>query len=148
MEKFRENVIKQRRVCIAMAIMSVIFIILAIIYNGSDLNQLNSPGMDGARVGACGGALGVSIVYIIQLTSYLKDDEKLRKQYIRQSDERNKNIREKSLSISFYIFIIIGAIGMFISSFFNAYISLTLCATVIFILITHALTFLYYSKKY
>lgn len=148
MDKFREKLIKQRNIYIGMAIMSVIFMILSIIYNGSDFNQMHLKGMDGARVGACGGELGVSIIYIIQITNYLKNDEKLKKQYIKQSDERARDIREKSFSASLNIFIIIAAIGMFISSFFNPYVSITLWTTIMIIIVTYGLSFLYYSKKY
>lgn len=148
MDKFREKIIRHRIFYIMLAIMSVIFIIIATTYNGSDLNQTNSLATENNIADLFAGMLGVAIMRIIQITTYLKDDEKLRKQYIKQSDERTKNIREKSFSTSFNIYIVLACIGMVISDFFNPYVAMTLQTTVIIMIAINILTYLYFSKKY
>lgn len=148
MEEFRKKLIKQRKFYFILAIMSAIFYIVVNIYNNSDLNSLDYKFLNGSRTGFIAGLFGISIANFISLGKCLKDDEKLKKRYIEQSDERTKDITIKASSATFTIMIILSAIAVFVSSFYNATVYYTILVSALASYIIYALSYLYYNKKY
>lgn len=153
MEEFRKKIINQRKLYLALAIITVILFIAVNIYmvsysyNNPDLNNLHYKFLIKSKP-----ALTVVLVtYIINYTNLgncLKNDVKLKKMYTENSDIRIKNAIVDANTATIAMILMLSAIGMFVSSLYNSAIFYTIMVYTVVVFIIYLLSFLYYRKKY
>lgn len=85
----------------------------------------------GTALGACVGSMVVVIYYLVRNFTALRDEEKLKKLYIEQSDERNIEISKETLRISSTICVVLTGLASIIAGFINIVVSMTLAAALI-----------------
>lgn len=152
MEKFRNQLIKRRSEKIALlAAIVCIFAGSGVIHRVFNI-ALSTGHLQafsiGFSVGILIAALGFLVKEIIECEKALKSENKLRKLYIKETDERVKLIREKiggkGLDLLFFVIVLAAAI----SSFWNTMVSITLIAVTGCIAIIKLALKAYYWKKY
>lgn len=104
--------------------------------------------MAGFRSGFCTSLIGFLVVKIIILSRALKDEKKLKAMYIKETDERNMLIEQKTSTASFAVTIIGLGVACVIVSFFSRQILYTLICVILFVSIVKVTFNIYYSKKY
>lgn len=89
----------------------------------------------------------LSIRFIISYTSALKNDVKLKKLFISETDERTCEIEHKANSSAFSFIIYTFMLATIVSGYINSTVCFTLLAFLFFICIVKVAFRLYYSKK-
>jgi len=149
MKEFRLKMIKKRWLFISLNFIAMIIINLSSIYGHPTYNNNNMNSIiQGFRIGIC---LGMEIVLLYQIRSIvnaLKNENDLRKLYIKENDERNKFISRQTSSIGYSIALFGMALAVIISSFFNIVVCITLLLATLFLIVIILLLYFYYHKKY
>lgn len=141
MEQFRKKL--RRRV-----LLSVIFCLSGLFIYVALIRITGAPEYTkGILFGVLSGSLTVSVFNIFRLMPLLQDEEKLKKAYIAETDERNTLIQKESARTVLSISIMIAALAAIAASFFNPVITLTLSANIILIGIVSIAVTAYYNKK-
>ncbi len=141
MEQFRKK-LRRRIMLSAIFCLSGLFIYFALI------RITGAPEYTkGILFGVLSGSLTVSVFNIFRLMPLLQDEEKLKKAYIAETDERNTLIQKESARTVMSISIMIAALAAIAASFFNPVITLTLSANIILIGIVSIAVTAYYNKK-
>ena len=141
MEEFRKKL--RRRI-----MLSVIFCLSGLFIYFALIRITGAPEYTkGILIGVLSGSLTVSVFNIFRLMPLLQDEEKLKKAYIAETDERNTLIQKESARTVMSISIMIAALAAIAASFFNPVITLTLSANIILIGIVSIAVTAYYNKK-
>lgn len=94
----------------------------------------------------CGGSIAALFI-IMQQSKALKDEEKLRKMYIEEHDERHRMIMQKAgQPLVIYLSLALIAAGLF-AGFFSITVTIVLTAAAIFQLLVSAVLKFIYCKK-
>ena len=142
MEEFRKKI--QKRFWIstfASMLVPAVLIVLQIITK-KDVDYAS-----GTIYGAVSGALTVAVFNIARMYSALHNEEKLKKMYIEETDERNIMLNKETGNTSLIISIVSIAFGAVAASFFDLTGSLALAAAACFIGIVTLFVRIYYNKK-
>lgn len=83
----------------------------------------------------------VCIARIIYIKSVLKNEEKLKEERIKNTDERTLQINSKALSITSGILIAVSCIALLVFSFFSEEISLCFAFVIIFFMCAYLITY-------
>ena len=78
----------------------------------------------------------------------LKDEKKLKKLYIKESDERQAQIVAKALCEAMRATLILGLAAVIVAGYFSMTVSLTLLVTVLLVSLMTLAFKLYFGKKY
>ena len=141
MEEFRKKL--RRKV-----MLSVIFCLSGLFIYFALIRITGAPEYTkGILIGVLSGSLTVSVFNIFRLMPLLQDEEKLKKAYIAETDERNTLIQKESARTVMSISIMIAALAAIAASFFNPVITLTLSANIILTGIVSIAVTAYYNKK-
>ena len=141
MEQFRKKL--RRRI-----MLSVIFCLSGLFIYAALIRITGAPEYTkGILFGVLSGSLTVSVFNIFRLMPLLQDEEKLKKAYIAETDERNTLIQKESARTVMSISIMIAALAAIAASFFNPVITLTLSANIILTGIVSIAVTAYYNKK-
>ncbi|MBP7188293.1 MAG: hypothetical protein KBA55_16400 [Ruminococcus sp.] len=141
MEEFRKKL--RRRI-----MLSVIFCLSGLFIYVALIRITGAPEYTkGILIGVLSGSLTVSVFNIFRLMPLLQDEEKLKKAYIAETDERNTLIQKEAARTVMSISIMIAALAAIAASFFNPVITLTLSANIILIGIVSIAVTAYYNKK-
>ena len=89
----------------------------------------------------------VCVVFIARNVSSLKNEDELKKLYIKETDERRKSINLSASRISFKISLVGLATAMIIAININKFIGFALLAAVLFIIAVNISTILYFNRK-
>lgn len=100
----------------------------------------------GAIYGAFGGVMTVAVFNLARMLATLSSEEKLKKLYIAEKDERNIMIGKQTCTSALLIAITGIAFAALIFSYFNITVSLTLGAVVLFIALVLLGVRIYYNK--
>ena len=104
--------------------------------------------MAGFQTGIAAGLLGILIFFAVRYALALKNEEKLKKLYIAQTDERKALIMQKSgsvcLNVSMFGLMLAGAIA----GNFDSRVFFSLVGASLFIALVRGALKLYYFKKY
>lgn len=140
MEKFKQQL--RRRILFVGVYCGIVIIldILAIFLNLESFAAAFGSGI-------CWGIAAVMLFNVIRYQSSLKNEEKLKKLYIEENDERQKLIEAKIGKTSNSISIMSLVLAMIISNFFNQTVFYTLLAAVMFIVLIQLTLKAYYNKK-
>ena len=104
--------------------------------------------LHGFNTGLICGLMAVVVFYICVCTAALGDDAKLKKLYVKETDERTLLIFQKSGAIGMNVSMIGLLIGAFVSAYFSFVVFVTLLGACLFVLLVHIFLKLYYHKKY
>lgn len=144
MENFRKQAKRTLKIYIAVLaaaiVLWVVFTVLEI--SGGENNSSNF------RNGACAGITTLMALNIARYSAALKNDEKLKKLYIAETDERTRLIYEKSNSSSFRALIIVLGLSTIVSSFYSDTVFYTLIAVIFVIIFIQAIFSFYYRRKF
>ncbi|MDE5858916.1 MAG: hypothetical protein K2H23_00765 [Oscillospiraceae bacterium] len=150
MEDFRKQVKKTLNIYTAVLIAAiVIFVTLNIveitgILSEKSLNDLSN----GFGTGVCTAIIVFMAIAICRYHGALKNDEKLKKLYILETDERERLIYEKTNSASFRTVIILLGFAAMVASFFSKTIFYTIVAIIMVIAFVQVVFKFYYRRKF
>ena len=99
-----------------------------------------------ATSGLLSGLLALVIIYIIRCQFAIRDDEKLKKLYIKETDERALFIYQKSGSIGMNISVAGLLLGALVCAYINIIVAATLLGACLFISLIRGFLKLYYRK--
>lgn len=102
----------------------------------------------GFRTGFCSGIIGFAVIKAIFCAAALKNEQKLKAMYIRETDERTALILQKTASSSFCVTIMALAVASVAASFFSMTVLYTLIAIIFFIVFVRMIFQFYYTRKY
>lgn len=150
MEDFRKQV--QKTLNIYRAVLIAAIIVLAVLntieitalFGEESTNDLSN----GFGTGACASIITFMIICVCRYSAALKNDEKLKKLYILETDERERLIYEKTNSASFRTVIILLGFAAMAASFFSRTIFYTIVAIIMVIAFVQAVFKFYYRRKY
>lgn len=150
MEDFRKQVRKTLNIYRAVLIAAiVILIVLNVIEIAAELGEKSTNDLsNGFGTGVCASIITLMIVNVSRYSTALKNDEKLKKLYILETDERERLIYEKSNSSSFRAVIILLGLAAMVASFFSKPIFYTIVAIIMAIAFVQAAFKFYYRRKY
>jgi len=92
------------------------------------------------------GLLALVVIYIIRCQFAIRDDEKLKKLYIKETDERALFIYQKSGSIGMNISVAGLLLGTLVCAYINIIVAATLLGACLFISLIRGFLKLYYRK--
>lgn len=98
--------------------------------------------------GASLGILALLLFGLIRNLLALRDEKKLKKLYIKESDERQTQIYTQAMCAAMRTTLILGLVAVVVSGYFNMTVSLTLLAAVFFVSLVAIAFMLYFLKKY
>ena len=94
------------------------------------------------------GILVLLLTGLIRNLRALKDEKKLKKLYIKESDERQAQIVAKALCEAMRATLILGLAAVIVAGYFSMTVSLTLLVTVLLVSLMTLAFKLYFGKKY
>ena len=152
MDVFRKKV--KARVAAGGALLAIGAVLLvAIALFGERITQAEGP--ESMRDFAQGFSFGlicalvfIGVFYIFRCVASLSDEEKLKKLYIAETDERNLLIQQKIGGAGLNVCIIGLLIGASISAYFDLTVFFTLAGACFFAAATKAILKRYYRNKY
>ncbi|MDE6501455.1 MAG: hypothetical protein K2L10_05180 [Ruminococcus sp.] len=97
--------------------------------------------------GMFSGIMIVSVFNLARIHKALHNEEKLKEMYIQQTDERNVAIGKETMKTSSFISIMVTALAVIVSGFFNPIISITLAISLIADSVITIAVKSYYNKK-
>jgi len=141
MEQFRKKL--RRKV-----MLSVIFCLSGLFIYIALIRITGAPEYTkGILFGVLSGSWTFSVFNFFKLMPLLQDEEKLKKAYIAETDERNTLIQKESARTVLSISNMTAALAAIAASFFNPVITLTLSANIVLIGIVSIAVTAYYNKK-
>lgn len=102
----------------------------------------------GLLSGASISILAALLFGLIQNLRALKDEKKLKKLYIREGDERQKQIYTNALCAAMRASLVLGLVAVVVAGYFSMTVSVTLLAAVFVAALLAAAFKLYFRKKY
>ncbi|SDN65129.1 hypothetical protein [Bacillus sp. OK048] len=102
----------------------------------------------GVQIGIFIGISLITLYFIGKLRNALKYEDKLKKLYIEENDERRRLIQQKTGKTTTIIVAFSMAIAIVIAGFYNFVVLITLLSTLLFLFIITAFVKYYYNKKY
>ena len=148
MENFKKDWNKKFIVFIAVAIaFYVTAMVLEILYTSNILVPADQYIMSGIFSG-CIGAGTSSLIIGLYVKRILKNEEKFKKFYIENTDERRVLLERNTIYIAATILIALLFIGALVFAYINFTVTITLFAVFFVFFTIILLTGLYYSKKY
>ena len=144
MENFRKQAKKTLKIYIfVLAVAIVLWVVFTVLEIAGGENNSSNFGN-----GACAGIITLMALNIARYSAALKNDEKLKKLYIAETDERAHLIYEKTNSASFRTAIIVLGLSAMVASFYSETVFYTLVAVIIVIAFIQAGFSFYYRRKY
>ena len=148
MEKYKISLKKKSITLITIAIaLYVTAVVLEILYVLNVLVPADQYIMSGIFSG-CIGAGTSSLVMGLYVKRILKDEEKFKKFYIENTDERRVLLERNTIYIAATILISLLCIVALVFAYINLTVTITLLAVFFVFFAIILLTGLYYSKKY
>lgn len=142
MEKFRKQLIFR-------TVFVFIFVVLiAAAYIVIYANIDEKPVSAAYSSGFCTGLLAAAAVYAARYIPAFKDEEKLKKLYVAENDERERFIREKTASGSFSVFAFILGAGIVISTLVSPATASVLAVVLAVMVLVKMIFNFYFRRKY
>lgn len=150
MEEFRKQAQKAVKIYKAILIAAVVILVaLNVIEITAVLGEKSTNDLsNGFGTGVCASIITFMAISLSRYSAALKNDEKLKKLYIAQTDERERLIFEKTNSSSFRTVIILLGFAAMIASFFSKPIFYTIITIITAIAFIQAAFKFYYRRKY
>jgi hypothetical protein len=147
MENFRNEIRKKVLMYQRISGFTGLCIILLAVLNRS--NQTNTGDFSrGVQIGIFIGISFMTLYFIGKLRNTLKNEDKLKKLYIEENDERRKWIQQKTGKTTILIVAFSMPIAIIVAGFYNFVVLITLLGTLLSLFIITAFVKYYYNKKY
>lgn len=144
MEEFRQKIKKSIKIYKAVIIGAILlWIVLLIVTKLNGITRATDFGD-----GFCVSVIIIMAINISQYSSALKSDEKLKKLYISETDERTRLIQERSYAVALSTTFCILGLSAMVTSFFYKPAFYTLVAVIIVIAAVQGGFQFYFSRKY
>ena len=147
MENFRKQAKKTLKIYIAVLATAIALWVVFNVFNVFDIAD-GGKNSSGFRTGFCAGIITLMALNVVRYSAALKNDEKLKKLYIAETDERTRLIYEKSNSSSFRTLIIVLGLSTMVSSFYSDTVFYTLIAVIFVIVFIQTIFSFYYRRKF
>ncbi len=142
MEKFKKQLIFRT------VFLFIFVVLIAAAYIVIYVNIEEKPVSAAYSSGFCTGLLAGAAVYAARYIPALKDEEKLKKLYVAENDERERFIREKTASGSFSLFAFILGAGIIISTLVSPETARVLGIVLGGMVLVKMIFNFYYRRKY
>ncbi len=97
--------------------------------------------------GAAFGIMGVMVAFLIRNILALRDEKKLKKLYIQETDERTIAIWSNARVAAYRTFLVVALVAGVIAGYFSITVSITIIACAFFASIIGLIYVIYYSRK-
>lgn len=141
MEKFRKKIKKRFWISTFVSLFVPLVLIALQIITKKDVDYAS-----GMIYGAVSGALVTAAFNIARIYSALHNEEKLKKMYIEETDERNIMLNKETGNTALIISLVCISFASVIASFFNIGISIALAAAACFTATVTVIVRIYYNK--
>ena len=141
MEKFRKKIKKRFWISTFVSLFVPLVLIALQIITKKDVDYAS-----GMIYGAVSGALVTAVFNIARMYSALHNEEKLKKMYIEETDERNIMLNKETGNTALIISLVCISFASVIASFFNIGISIALAAAACFTTMVTVVVKIYYNK--
>jgi hypothetical protein len=141
MEKFRKKIKKRFWISTFVSLFVPLVLIALQIITKKDVDYAS-----GMIYGAVSGALVTAVFNIARMYSALHNEEKLKKMYIEETDERNIMLNKETGNTALIISLVCISFASVIASFFNIGISIALAAAACFTTMVTVIVRIYYNK--
>lgn len=155
MKEYKEK-LKTTRVILAIAVLILFaFTVLSVLSECGVIHFAPVAG-DGHwqsrwRGFVCGASVGIGamiLVGLIRISKAMGDEKELKKLYVKENDERQRQIYISARSLAMQIFLIFGLVAGIVVGYFNVAVSITVLACVTIHSLIGLMCKLYYSRKY
>lgn len=147
MEKFKSTILKRIIGFIFYSVAVLGFAVFGIIAMNNNYPWINEK-MISFDIGASAGIELVMVYYVAKYAGSITNEEKLRKLYIEETDERKEYISSKIGVNGLVIIMLSLLLGGIIAGYFNMTVFVTLIAAAIFCALMTLGLKIYYNKKY
>ena len=141
MEKFRKKIQKRFWISTFVSLFVPLVLIALQVITKKDVDYAS-----GMIYGAVSGALVTAVFNIARMYSALHNEEKLKKMYIEETDERNIMLNKETGNTALIISLVCISFASVIASFFNIGISIALAAAACFTAMVTVVVRIYYNK--
>lgn len=147
MEQFRKSLKKRLIFLVSLNCIMVLLIVLTGIFvdkTGDNIDEF----IRGFRTGIYIAVQLPILIFVIKYIQAFRNEQKIKKLYIEENDERTKFIRDKIGGLGFLFTVAIIAVATVIAGFLNYTVFFTLLAVTFFMVSVRASLKLYYRSKY
>lgn len=155
METYREKLKVQNVILVIGCVVLAAFCVLSFLGEAGIMNFAPSvenshwqSSWRGFISGASIGILAMLLFGLIRNLRALKDEKKLKQQYVKEGDERQKQIYTNALCAAMRATLILGLAAVIVAGYFSMTVSLTLLVTVLLVSLMTLAFKLYFGKKY
>ena len=155
METYREKLKVQNVILVIGCFVLAVFCVLSFLGEAGVVNLVPSvenshwqSSWRGFISGASFGILALLLTGLIRNLRALKDEKKLKQQYVKEGDERQKQIYTNALCAAMRATLILGLAAVIVAGDFSMTVSLTLLVTVLLVSLMTLAFKLYFGKKY
>ncbi|HKM04443.1 MAG TPA: hypothetical protein VJZ04_07580 [Lachnospiraceae bacterium] len=146
MESYRKKVIKRNKL---LGIVCILFAgAIIVLFKIEDKLPQVEGFIKGFNVGAFTGVEFIFLFYIVRNLIVIADEKKLKKQYIKENDERACLIVQKMGSVGMIVVMIIFLFMTIVSGFLNKVAFFSFLSAIVVVEITMIVLKVYYSKKF
>lgn len=139
------NKIKKRNVYLIVALLVTVITYIGLTIKTDSFAEMSSF-IQGYNLGVALGMVLFISYHLFKNYSVLKQNEKLKKQYIEENDERSKTIKQKTGASAIYLLTLSFAFATIVAGFFNEVIFFTLLAVTFFTLAVVSILKKYYMR--
>lgn len=155
METYREKLKVQNVILAIGCVVLAVFCVLGFLGEAGIVNLTPSvadshwqSSWRGFISGASIGIFALLLFGLIRNLCAMKDEKKLKKLYIKESDERQAQIVAKALCEAMRATLILGLAAVIVAGYFSMTVSITLLVTVLLVSLMTLAFKLYFGKKY
>jgi len=146
MEKYKKLLSKR---VVSLSVVIGVFVILEVaLLTMRDKLPAMPDFIAGFQAGVVIGVVLCGVFLLVRTILALRNEEALKKLYIKEHDERSVYVQQKSGALSFAISTVGLLIAIIISGYFNTVVFFTLLTALAFILLVRLALKLYYRTKY
>lgn len=154
MKKYKDS-IKTKIIIESIAILFFLLVVAILFFFFNDVDIIENTGMDiqlnmemnAFRIGICSAIIALLAFRLISTLFIWRNEERLKKKYIKEHDEREQMIQYKTMKATLQL----GAYGLLVSLFITSFYSMEVVMVLYWITMGLALTktimYFYYSKK-
>lgn len=147
--KYKQAFLKRRIIRIALLVVIIVGYFFASAIAKQPSAEHIAAFLNGFHAGTLGAFIGIAIGLAILTIRTARSPERLKKQYIKEKDERNILIRYKAMTITCLIVFLALYIAVLASSFFgNITVYCTLLAVLFFFMFVLFTSFAWYRSKH
>ncbi|MBZ9689092.1 hypothetical protein G9F72_022600 [Clostridium estertheticum] len=150
MEQYRNILNKKLTLMTVFTVLAATFIVLTGVFvnKSASINEDISDMIHGFQVGIFIGLQVTMIIYIAKYRKALKNENELKKLYIKEHDERIRLINDKISGVGFNFCLVAITTAIITAGFFSQIIFLTLLGVLTFMCLVKGSLKIYYRNKF